>query len=296
MQYKTQIVNNIEECKSIWSQLVDIKTLYDNWDFRYAFYNSKYPLNFVVAYNDDKPIGLLALQQNTDNDYLEFFGGNFMENNRIYAKENTAEVSNFLINTINSRVKLSSLIAESSYIKSFKFMDNTYDLDISQMNSLEDLLETNFRSHKRKNFRKILRDFEDVPHKIEFDRWDDLEKMMTLNMERFEEESAFNEYAHREAFRTLMDSELKVRIMTILINDIPENISLFVEFNDIFYAMMSGTNIELEYDLRKYSLLRKFEYAIENKFKTFDAGRNDCNWKENWHLTPHPLYIYKNFD
>jgi hypothetical protein len=295
MIYKTKIINNLAECKQLWDKLVDIETLFDNWDFRLAFHNPEYQLNFVVAYHNELPIGLLPLQYNKDKNYLEFFGGSFMNNNRIYTQYDIEAVNNCLIGSLKTKAKLDSLLAKSSYIETLEFMDNTYNLDISGINSLEEFLDKHFSARKRKTFRKILRDFDEIPHTIEFDRWDDLEILMRLNIERFEAESTFSKSTRRDAFRKLVDANLKVVIMSILIEGVPENVNIFVEFNDIFYALTSGTNVNLDHDLRKYSLLKKFEYAILHNFKTIEVGSNDCNWKESWHLTPHPLYMYKNF-
>lgn len=296
MKYEIKTVNNLEECKKIWYQMVDIKTLYDHWEIRTAFYNPKYVPEFYLAYEGSELVGLLPLQNNTDKGYLEFYGGDFMENNRIYATRDVEEMSRNFLENIDKKVKLSSLLGENTYIQSLTFHDSTYDLDLTKFNSLEDFIDNHFNARKRKAFRRILREFEEIPHTIEYDRWDDLELMMFLNMERFDEDSAFNDKARRDAFRNLVDADLKVRMMSIMVDNKPQNVNVFIEFRGTFYAVMSGTNIELEYDLRKYALLRKFEYAIENKFKIFDAGRNDCNWKEFWHLTPHPLYIYKNYE
>jgi hypothetical protein len=298
MDIKVEKITDLDQCKTLWQSIVIEKTLYDNFDFRVAFYDSRNPLNFIAAYDNDLLVGLLPLQMNTvKGGYLEFFGGKFMEYNRIYAKDGSAEIKGKLIGAIDGNADLNSMMAEDEFIKSFPFQDNTYNLEISNLHTLTEFIEQKFVGHTRNRFKKKLKNFAELEHKVELGRFEDLDKMMELNKMNFGEESSFHENAISTAFHKLLKTDFKINMISVLINDIPESVSYFLEYKDEFHYLMAATNRNSVRDLGNYITFKTLEYAMQqNKFKVFEAGRNNCGWKEVWHFEPHPIHIFKNFE
>jgi hypothetical protein len=56
----------------------------------------------------------------------------------------------------------------------------------------------------------------------------------------------------------------------------------------------SGINYESGIkDLSAFSRYKRIEYALEQKFKIFDALSGDLGWKEKWKLVKTPQYIFE---
>ncbi len=94
LTFKT--ISNKKDACILWDIFSPKKTLDDEWDFRYTFYKYlKFPLRFIVGFDNGKPIGLLPLQLNTNKGvsqkkfearepFLEFFGGIDTGDNKIF--------------------------------------------------------------------------------------------------------------------------------------------------------------------------------------------------------------------
>lgn len=295
---KIEKITDLSQGRELWLSLANEKTLYDNFEFRINFYNPDNPLNFLAAYEDDGTlVGLLPLQFNTSKGYLEFFGGKFMEYNRIYTKDENTEIKKGLVEAIDGKVDLNSMMAEDEYIKSFPQQDNTYNLEISQLRTLEQFVEATFVGHTRNRFKKKMKNFTEIEHQVVLDKTEDLQKMIDLNKANFGEESSFHDDTISKAFYKLLESKFKIVMISVIINGITESVSFSLEHKDEFHYLMAATNRGSVRDLGTYITLKTLEYAMQqNKFRVFEAGRNNCGWKEVWHFSPHPIHIYKNFE
>ena len=291
-----RIINDQTECYSIWNSIVDIKTLYDEWDFRLAFYNSANPLHFITIFEDGIAVALLPLQNNTIKGYYEFWGGNFMENNRIFTKPGFEHLRSTLIESLPSRTILRCITPEDSIIQNLPIDDYTYNLNISGFSTIDDYFNSCFKSKTKQGFKRKLKKFASIPHSIEYNRIEDISRMIELNIRHFGPESSLGEINIAQAFPNLLSSKFKITILSVILNGIAESITYSIEYKDMFYYLISGTNRDCVTDLGNYAVLKTLEYALNNNFKTFDAGRNDCNWKERWKLEKHPLHIFKNFE
>src|SRR3989344_9188149 len=88
MSLSFKVIKDLSQAKAIWQQLSPQKTLWDDWDFRYCFYKYyNWELFFYTGYLDGQIIGVLTLQYNPEKKFLEFFCGNYMEENKILVKK-----------------------------------------------------------------------------------------------------------------------------------------------------------------------------------------------------------------
>ncbi|MBP9759459.1 GNAT family N-acetyltransferase [Candidatus Dojkabacteria bacterium] len=299
MSLTFKIYNDLEECKNIWDQIATIKTVNDCWDYRVCFYDIKCPLYFIAAFENNNLVGLLPLQFNEVENYLQFFGGRFISSNRIYTKDNNAEIKRELVLETEKQTKmnlyLNYMTYEDEYTNSYQFKDNLYVLDISNFQTLNDYIDKTFKKKSRSVFRRKLKKFESISHTLEFNRFEDIDRMMEFNIQNFGDDSYFNEDIIKQGVKRLLKSGIKIITISVLIDNIPQSITYSAEFENYFYYLNSGTNKNSVSDLGNYSVLKTLEYAITNKFEFFDAGSNDCNWKERWHFKAIPEGIYKNY-
>lgn len=282
-----RIVTDIEEAKRLWSKLCTIETIYDDWDFLYLFYKTlKFPLQFITAFsNDNEPIGLLPLQNNETEGYLEFFGGNFMEYNKVFILPEYANLIPEFFMLIEGKYKLRSMIGGEFYPEELENDDFTYFLNLENIKCFEDYL---FLCHKksksRNHYRRIVRKVNSSNISIRKDHYDDLKYLIEFNSKRFPEDSHFLDSNITEAFYGLLESKFEVHMVSILIDDIVESVGVSVFFGNTFYCELTGTNRDSIADLGTYTTVQKLKLAIELGAKVFDVGHGDCNWKERWHL------------
>lgn len=291
-----RIVTELEEAKQVWLKLVIIENIYDNWDFRYLFYKAlSFPLQFITAFKDDnEPLGLLPLQLNTEKGYSEFFGGDFMEYNKVYVKPEFEYLMPEFFKRIEGKFKLRSMIGGENYPEDIEVDDYTYFLHLDNINSFEDYL-IKFHKKKRRNFfRRVIKSFEMDNISIRYNNWSDIEYLIKNNILTFGEDSHFFDKNVISAFRSFLDSKYDVHMISILVDDVVECVSLAIYFNETYYCELTGTNKDSVENLGRYLLVKTVEQAIQLGARIYDSGRGDCNWKERWHLEKLPQYKLSN--
>ena len=88
MSFQIKKITVLEEAQYYWSLLTPNQTIFDTWEFRYCAYTfSSDKLAFYLGIVDNEPVGLLPLQYTVEAGYLEFFGGSFMEDNKLFLKK-----------------------------------------------------------------------------------------------------------------------------------------------------------------------------------------------------------------
>ncbi|MBP9759457.1 hypothetical protein KBD45_07225, partial [Candidatus Dojkabacteria bacterium] len=244
MSISFKVVNDFETCMNIWNQITTIKTLYDSWDMRIAFFNNENQLHFIIALDDDKLVGLLPLQKNIFKGYLEFFGGNFMENNRIFVIDGYEHLRRQLVDLITEKALLRSILPEEEYIQTLPFDDYTYKLNLSSFLNINDYFDS-VNKKLRKNFRRALNSINDMKPNIVFNSYNNLDLLIDLNKKVHGVESLFNDGDIYSAFHKLLNSNLKITMISTEFDNKPQSVTFGVEFAGIYYALLSGANREI---------------------------------------------------
>ena len=285
---KYEVINDIVEAEKLWNLFSDNAGLYDLWEFRYCFYKYyNYPLNFIVGYDQGQPIGLLPLQYNNDKNYLEFFGGSYMDSNRLFIQQRYKKYIPGFYNQIKQKAKLLDIIGDDSFTRSLPLEDHNYSLNISEFNNIQECLNKLLPSKKRKV--KII---EKNKINILNNNPYDLNLMIELNIKRFGKDSIFNLPHYKKIFHDLLELEIQCNIITIEINNIKEAVAISVFYNNVYYYLCAGSNIVNIPNLGSYVTIKTIEKAIALKSKIYDAGIGDCGWKELWHFNKHSQYKF----
>ena len=289
-----KLINNIEEAKNVWNKLTPNKFLCDNWDYRYCFYKYfNYPLYFYVGFDKEEIVGLFPLQFNEDEKYLEFFGGGFMRDNRVFIKPGYENNIKRFYNAISMPVRLIHIIGQDQFTKHFNIPIQKYIADLSIIKDINDYFFQNFKAKTRHGFLKKIKLIELMNPIIVENNYEDLDLMFELNKKAFGEKSSFNKPYRTEAFNDLFKLNFDTHLLSYVINEKKEAVSFSIKYNDVYNYINTGSNKNNEINLGSYIIYKQIERAIKFKAKYLDAGMGDLGWKEIWHLEKKPQYSFE---
>jgi len=294
-----QLITDFNEAKEWWNKFAYGETIYSNWDFRNCFYTSwdrrkpSAEIRFYVGYFKDEPVGLMPLQYNQEEKYLEFFGGSYMEDNQIYIKPGYEKYLPEFYDQIKEKAKLEYIIGHDEFTKKLKFKDWKYVLPLTGMKSHLDYVEKYFHGETKKKLKKRLKKVpEENKIEVVFNNFADIELLFQYNIEKFKNDSSFVWPGRKEAFRELLKPPFHPYLMTFLVNGQKQAVSLGILHNGVYESFNTGVSADAVYNLSSYIHVKKIDHAIELGAKLFDAFTGDYGWKENWNFDKIPQYSF----
>jgi len=292
-QLTIEAVGQIDEARELWKKLSPKKSIYDVWNFRYCFYKHfNYPLFFYVAKNRGEVVGLLPLQYNERKKLLEFFGGGYMEDNKIFVKEGYKYVIQELYASVQEKAKLEDIVGDDEFTQKLDILEHKYIANLNNARAVNDYFSTGFSSKSRSVVKKKIRRVETDYHpKIIENNFEDLERLFELNIKTFGNESIFCAL-FINIFRDLIRLHFDFHMITLAISGQKEAVSLSLMYGDTYVYMNAGTNKQNYPNLGTYLIAKNFEKAISLGSKYFDAGCEDLGWKERWHLDKIPQRFF----
>lgn len=299
---KFKVIKNQNEAREIWDIFTPNKSIDDEWKFRHTFYKYlKFQLHFIVGFDEDKIVGLLPLQLNTNKGmsqmrfearmpFLEFFGGIDTDDNKIFLLPGYEKYVSQFLKQLQSTAVLAPL-AEAYELGGNKAIHYTdkFLTDIKEFTNLDMFIDANFQGKSRRRIKNRINHFNNN-YKIEIKKGTetDLELLFQLNRDRFGEVSAFNMEHRKKIFRELSqiyDTDL----FTIFMDGVPKAVSMSIIHKGVYGGLNSGYDYEVR-DLGKFVFVTKIQRAIELGCEVFDAGKGDNGWKEHLHLNKIPQY------
>jgi CelD/BcsL family acetyltransferase involved in cellulose biosynthesis len=309
-----ELIRDLASAEKIWKYLSPNEIIFDEWDFRYAFYkHDPQEIFFYAGYENNEPISLLPLEYFPELEYLDFFGGEFMDSSRCFIKEGREKIIPEMYKAIGHKAALFDIIGEDDFTRSFAIDDYSYYLPLDGIPDFNGHLEKSFSSKRRKNFRYLMRDFENNCPGLELQRIspnqktallhangseninDILSRLFELNISRHLEESYLSIPAIQKGVRDIANSEFDIKILSARINGIIEGVYFGVIYNGTFYSLLVGSNNSAYPGLGNYMQIQFIDWAIELGAKKFDAGLGDCGWKINWHFEREPQFEWSNY-
>ena len=289
MSLDFKIIKDLAQAKEIWNQLSPKETLWDDWDFRYCFYKyCNWELFFYTGYFKGQVVGVLPLQYNPEKKSLEFFGGEYMEENKVLIKNGCEQFVPDFYKQIDEKSELGDISGQDLFTRNLPLQEYIYLYDLSGITILEQFLNKYFDSDSRKKKKRLLK--EEV--EIIYNNFPDLDLMIDLNIRNFGKESSFYKPFRKEIFHDLLKLKYEPVLLTSIINGKKEAVSFAIKYKDKFISLNSGVNSASFPWLEKYLILKKVAKAIELKCRVFDACAGDCGWKENWHLEKIPQFKF----
>jgi hypothetical protein len=291
-----QVINDIETARSTWEYFSPQDEIDDDWNFRYAFYKYlKFPLHFIVGYHGKKPVGLLPLQWNTGKgptpesyefkkNFLEFFGGDDMDSNKVFIKPGYEDLIPAFLQQIHEPAVLAPLANPYMLPKLTPEPYTTkYVADLKGMTEFRDFTTKYFdgkgRGKLNNQLNKLHRSYE---IKIVDADAEDLELLFEYNKERFGVSSSFQWEYRKQVFRDLME-QYDHDVFKVMINGEKKAVSFSLLYKNTYLSMNIGYDYGIR-DLGKLVVSTQFERAIKLKCDMYDGGKGDSGWKEQFHL------------
>jgi len=297
--FSIRVVSDLIEAQSIWNELSPKNNIYEDWDFRYIFYKYfNYPLRFYVGEEDSVIVGLLALQYNSDEKYLEFFGGSFMEDNHVFIKSGFERYIPEFYKKIKDEARLDDIIIDNELI-SMDFSDYKFIIDLKGLGSLDDYFKKTFSSKTRSKLRKKMRDIELLGPVVSENDFNDLDVLIELNKQTFGKESSFFRPFRSQIYHDILEGGFDIVMFSTEISEKKEGVSFGIKYGKTFVSLNSGVNKSNFKNLGTFMLLKRIERAINLNCEIFDASVGNLGWKELWHLdkiSQYKFYYNKAFE
>lgn len=294
MELRFEIIKDLKEAEKIWKGLSPNLTLYDDWNFRYCFYkyHTDNPLLFYAGYLGDELIGLLPLQYNSKEKYLEFWSEEFMEDNHVFIKKGFENLVPRFYEEIKEPAKIYYIVDDCHYVRNLPIEDYKYILNLAGFKDYREYLESAFEGKSKKNLKREISIIEKNPVAIREDEEEDLDLVFGLNINTFKEESDFHGKNKKEIFRDFLKLDLPLHLMSIEVNGEKLAASVSILYNKIFYLLSTGSDNKKIPNLGKYLIFKNIEKAISLGAEIFDVGVGDCGWKERFRLERVPQYKF----
>ncbi|PIQ76184.1 hypothetical protein COU78_01345 [Candidatus Peregrinibacteria bacterium CG10_big_fil_rev_8_21_14_0_10_49_24] len=289
------VVEDLEQAKDVWNALSPHESLYDEWEFRRLFYNpAKSALRFIVAKDSsNKPIALLPLQQSTIQGSLtlEFFGGQFMECNRLFTHPMHSELSlEDFLSVLPGNYWLDYIIPMDEFTKNLPLDDYAYSLPIAGYTNVADFFAKKIDSDSiRQAIRKLLLH----PFTFREGTFEDLSPMVLLLEKQFGTESLFAEPAYLAALRTLLEGDIPCDFRVLCSGGVPVSFAFSVLYAGCYYFLATATDRSAYKDIGKLIIYHVIDRAISKGCSHVEAAAGDCGWKERWEFERIPLHEYK---
>ncbi len=294
--FKIGIITDITEAERLWKIFSPQETIFDDWNFRALFHKyHQHELRFYVGFINDEIIGIMPLQFNKKENYLEFWGGSYMEDNRVMVKNTYENLIPEFYEHIKERVKLQCIRGNDLFTSSLEIQDYKYVLPVDKHVSLEDYLKNSFQTETQKTFNKKIRRIEREQIEITVNDFNDIELMFEYNIATFGDASSFiMRPFHKEIFRDLVKMpDFKVYLKTFKIAGIKQGVSLALGLGNYYEYFITGINPVGVKDLATYINLNNIEQGIKEKYHNVDAFVGNYGWKERWHFEKHPQYKFE---
>lgn len=295
-------VSDLDQCRSIWDEIMPRESIMDLWDVRECFQRhfSNHP-HFIVAEDGRGVCGLLPLSWIEESGCYGFFPGEtwqgktWLEQNKIICRGNgglrdllAGCPSDYCLRYLSHVPDMPSgeqVVDEIGYL----FLPPKYNYDIS--NYLGE-----FPRKKAKKILKELAAIENLGVAYRYDHLEDFHLMVDMSLARFGNDSYFFDHRFRESFWALaglLQEKGWLRFTTVLINGEPAAVDMGCIYGSVYTLMAGGTNSRYP-GVAKLINFHHMKLACRERLDQVDFLCGDFKWKGHFHLTPRPLYLLMN--
>lgn len=297
-----RIIEDEEEAKKHWDMFSPKEKIDDEWDFRDIWTRQYgFPFHFIVGFDEDNAVGLLALQMNTlkglspkllsmDTPFLEFFAGLDTDDNRVLINKGYEDCIPQFLDQINHKAVLSSL--KDPYKLNGKEAETylyRYELDLVKIPTFDMFMQTNLDGVSRQRLTNRINKIDKTYNvEVKDGTKEDLERMFTLSIERFGERSSFNMPDRQQIYRELLE-RFDIDLMTIVLDGKVSAVSFAIVHKKTYTTVNVGYDYDVR-DLSKLLVVTQIKRAMDKGCSVFDAGQGDNGWKEHFNLSKIPQY------
>jgi hypothetical protein len=306
LRYRVEVVSEIKRCEKLWKEFSPNLTLFDTWEFRFAFYDAyKYTPYFLVLKKNGENLALLPLWYEDNNFYdknikrYTWFGSDWQEETKFFSKD-----KNFiptLLSLAPTPLYLNAISKETveELKDKIKFEEDEpkYVLSLKNFKNHEDYLKTlkkNVRRNLRKDRNRILRQNPEIV----IDNLSDLNILIALSKKRFNEKGEdvdWDDPRRVRAFENVIKfsgKSYKVRMVKVKIGEKNAGVDLICIFNKTYFAVKCGYNISEFSGIGNFINLYEIDDAIKLGMEKIDFLQNNYQWK-NKYFPSVPLFKFE---
>lgn len=285
------VVSDISSAQQLWSEFVDQSVLWNNWNYRACFhYFHPAQLRFYIVKHNGITVTLLPLEIDQTSSELQFFGGHYQCDNRIYFKPGYEEAAQALLENIAFPLNLRWMSHALPGVPGCVENGSKYVLDLRGIQSVDDYYQKFWSSKSRKKLRGQFKHIEEHTIQIIENNYQDIDLLVEFNKIRFREKSSFHKPQREDFMKSLLD-HFKVQMMTTLFDGVKQAVWMGIYYNNVFYGINSGRNIGIN-NLGKYMILQRIRKAIELGAHAYDAKKGNYGWKEAFGFSSIPQFVY----
>lgn len=298
-----KVHSKVEECFYLWEKFSPRETLFDLWDFRYAWAealnNKPY---FYTLYEGKKPLGVLPLSYDPVDKRFEWFGCEWLENHSFFAEHE--EIINLLLTVAPAPLFLNSIAAFPGLQKLSKYGKVTDDSDdrnvkdISKFSTLDQLFST-FKKKSRYNLRYDHRRLTAAGVKVEMHETKDMtnfEKLLEMNKKRFNGIDRDKSYVDdfQGAFRLIIKNanQYSFKYIKVSAQDKIASIDMIITYKDIYYPFTGTNDVDGFNGIGNFMTYVELEDAMKKGFKLIDILQEDHGWKHRF-FDKIPVYVFE---
>jgi len=287
-----ETVSDIQKCFNLWQEFSPQKTLFDTWEFRYAFcLGYRFKPHFLLLKSPYENLALLPLWFDEDEKKYVWFGSAWQEEVSFFSKD--PKYIPVLLSLAPSPLFLNAISPESvnslrgGQIK-FEPDEAKYILNLEGLTSHEDYLMT-LKKNARHDLRKDRRRIERQNPQIIINNFSDLDNLIELAKKRFSEKGEKTDWEDPrriETFRQvikLAGKSYQVRMITVKIGEKIAGVDLACLFNKTYFAIKCGYNVAEFPGIGNFVNLFEIDDAINlGGMKKIDFLQNNYQWKSRW--------------
>ncbi|PIS17495.1 MAG: hypothetical protein COT59_00365 [Candidatus Nealsonbacteria bacterium CG09_land_8_20_14_0_10_42_14] len=295
-----EVVRDVQKCYRLWQELSPQKTLFDTWEFRYAFYlGYKYQPYFLLLKSPTENLALLPLWFDEEEKRYVWFGSDWQEEVRLFSKD--LKYIPPLFSLAPSPLYLNAISPETidslKGLVKFEPDEAKYILNLKDFKNHEDYLMT-LKKNARHSLRKDRRRIEKQNPQIIINNFSDIENLIELAKNRFSqkgEEADWEDPRRIETFRQvikLAGKSYQVRMMTVKIGEKIAGVDLICLFNNIYFTVKCGYNVAEFSGIGNFINLLEIDDAIKLGMQKIDFLQNNYQWKSRW-FESQPLFKFQ---
>ncbi len=299
--FKFSVLTELDKCQDIWENIIPKEVIFDLWEVRACFQQYfKRPPYFIVVEKNGNIHGLLPLSWIEESKTYGYFPGEtwegktWLEQNRIYVAcdEIRKELFEYFKGPYYLRYLLPNKNLGDNYPVDeigYLFIPPKYEHDIEKYFG-------EFSGKSRRRLKHELESFREQDINFRYNELADFDSLICLNISRFGNSSYFADKRFKDSFYSLMyllNERGWLRITTILIKNEIAAVDMGSIYRGVYTLLAGGTNSNFP-GIAKLINIHHMEWACQEKLKVVDFLCGDFHWKNQFHITPRPLYLVSN--
>lgn len=296
-----RVESDLNKCQKLWEEFSTRESLFDLWDFRLAFWRGhKFSPYFITLSFQEKVLSVLPLWFDGEDQQYTWFASSWPEDNLFFTKR--IDTIPLLLKLVPGKARLFCIRSQEGITDQPGLLEKDeekYVLDIKEFTSMDNFWNL-LKKKKRYNLKRDWKKIQSLNPKIVYDDFSHLENLFKLNIGRFDgmvlddSKSTFLPKEKQVIFKEIVNlaKDYKVRMISTIIDNKIVAVDLVAIYNNIYYCLAGGCDVEGYSGLGTFANLKLIEDAISLGVEKIDFLQGDLNWKASWRLTPIPLFKF----